>query len=127
MNNKGINNPNYNCGKMIVKCSQCGEKLLRYSSQLKRNGKYVQANRNISVRDAINFDKGLGDKFDGVSDRVEVFAYNILNGNKEAGVMGLRDRITKKALDLGIKDFAEANAFRIDVPDISPNPGIVTD
>ena len=40
---KGKNNPNFRGGKIKVKCYQCGKELLRYSSQLKKNGKDIKS------------------------------------------------------------------------------------
>lgn len=84
------------------------ETLLNYVGEVK-NGRFVQTNKSINVRRAVQMSRQFGNKFDGVSPEVQAILYPILNGNASTGMVGLRQRITKKALDLGVKDFAVAN------------------
>lgn len=83
--------------------------LMRELGEIK-DGKFVAtANKNIDVEKAIKLSESFGQKFDKVTPRVQKVFFDVLNGNEQAGVVGLRQRVTSFASKIGMDDYAKAN------------------
>ena len=75
-----------------------------------KNGAFVQANKSIPVKKALQISKCFGQKFENVSGNVQSLFYSVLNDEPRLNMKGLRSRISSTATNLGLDDFASANA-----------------
>jgi hypothetical protein len=65
--------------------------------------------KKITAEKALQLKKIYGDKFAGVKPRVQSVFNDFLSGDDSLGLVGLRDRITQLAQDIGLDDYALAN------------------
>ena len=63
----------------------------------------------ITIAKAIQMSREYGDKFDGVSPKVQHIFHDVLTGNDDIQLKGLRTAISDAAKSLGLKEYAIAN------------------
>lgn len=63
----------------------------------------------ITIAKAIQMSREYGDKFDGVSPKVQHIFHDVLTGNDDIQLKGLRTAISDVAKSLGLKEYAIAN------------------
>lgn len=77
---------------------------------LYKDGKYIlDINKTISIKKALQISKAFGQKFESMNPKVQAAFYDVLNGNENAGLTGLRPTIAKMADKLGVEGYSTAS------------------